>query len=209
MRGDGQPQRGPWIVRHGLSGLGNKLAGDSAALPVLSTLSLLIGETAAVRLNGFFRKDHGFVDSVGNNPIPSLLTGEEIGRTLVASDINDRTSYWVARHSPTVFVERVDTVTGIGWDRARELDVRQARFVDIHRVVPDLGVFDFDTDDRSMRLRSVHPGVTIDEIVAATGFELAIDDDVPQTRLPTEHELQLIRDVIDPDDQRSLEVPSR
>ena len=43
-----------------------------------------------------------------------------------------------------------------------------------------------------MRLRSVHPGVTVDEVVAATGFELAIDGDVPETRLPTDEELALI-----------------
>lgn len=52
-----------------------------------------LGEKAAVRVDGFLRKDHGYVDSVGNNPILNLLTGEEIGRTLVAKDINDRKSF--------------------------------------------------------------------------------------------------------------------
>ena len=45
-----------------------------------------------------------------------------------------------------------------------------------------------------MRLLSVHPGVTVAEVVAATGFALVIPDDVPQTRLPTPQELALIRD---------------
>ena len=53
-----------------------------------------------------------------------------------------------------------------------------------------------------MRLRSVHPGVTVDEVVAATGFELVVPDDVPETRLPTADELELIREVIDPDGTR-------
>jgi iron complex outermembrane recepter protein len=52
-----------------------------------------LGDKAAIRVNGFWRKDHGYVDSVGNNPIFNLLTGEEIGRTLIADDINDRKSY--------------------------------------------------------------------------------------------------------------------
>jgi iron complex outermembrane receptor protein len=52
-----------------------------------------LGTTAAVRIDGFYRKDHGYIDSVGNNPILSLLTGEEIGRTLVAKGINGRRSY--------------------------------------------------------------------------------------------------------------------
>ena len=49
-----------------------------------------------------------------------------------------------------------------------------------------------------MRLVSVHPGVSVDEVVASTGFELAIDGDVPPTRQPTADELRLIREVIDP-----------
>ena len=52
-----------------------------------------LGDKAAIRIDGFYRKDHGYVDSIGNNPILSLLTGEEIGRTLVAKDINDRKSF--------------------------------------------------------------------------------------------------------------------
>ncbi len=52
-----------------------------------------LGNKAAVRVDGFYRKDHGYVDTIGNNPLLNLLTGEEIGRTLVAKDINDRKSY--------------------------------------------------------------------------------------------------------------------
>jgi hypothetical protein len=69
-------------------------------------------------------------------------------------------------------------------------------------------VLDFESSDHRMRLRSLHPGVTVDEVVAATGFELVIPDDVPESRLPTDDELPLIRDVIDPNDLRSKEVPA-
>ena len=65
------------------------------------------------------------------------------------------------------------------------------RFHDIHRVVTNLCVLDFETPDHRMRLRSVHPGVTVDDVVAATGFELAIDADVPTSRLPTDDELDV------------------
>lgn len=78
-------------------------------------------------------------------------------------------------------------------------------------MVSNLGVFDFESDDESdvrrMRLRSVHPGVTVDEVVAATGFELVVPDEVPESRLPTADELELIREVIDPDGAREREVP--
>jgi acyl CoA:acetate/3-ketoacid CoA transferase beta subunit len=120
--------------------------------------------------------------------------------------INDPTSYWVPSHGPKVFVEKVDTVTGIGWDRAAALGPA-ARFVDIRRVVSNLGVFDFETPDRRMRLRSVHPGVTVDDVLAATGFELTVPADVPESRTPTPEELELIREVIDPEGAREREVP--
>ncbi len=122
--------------------------------------------------------------------------------------INDPTSYWVPNHSPKVFVERVDVVTGIGYDRAAELGPEAARFHRIPRVVSNLGAFDFETPARTMRLRSLHPGVTVDDIVAATGFELVIPDDVPESRAPTAQELALIRDVLDPNDLRTKEVPA-
>ncbi len=121
--------------------------------------------------------------------------------------INDPTSYWVPNHSPKVFVEHVDVVTGIGYDRAAKLGAEAARFHRIPRVVSNLATFDFETPDHTMRLRSVHPGVTVDEVVAATGFELEIPDDVAESRAPTPEELLLIRDVLDPNDLRSKEVP--
>ena len=73
-------------------------------------------------------------------------------------------------------------------------------------MVSNLGVFDFDTPDRVMRLRSVHPGVTVAEIEEATGFELVVPDDVPETRMPTPEELDLIRTVLDPRGLREREI---
>jgi acyl CoA:acetate/3-ketoacid CoA transferase beta subunit len=115
--------------------------------------------------------------------------------------INHPTSYWVPKHSTRVFVERVDMVSGVGYDKPG-----RGEFHEIRRVVTDLAVLDFATPDRSMRLASVHPGVTVDEVVAATGFPLATDD-VQETRMPTDEELRLIRDVLDPKGLRNKEVP--
>ena len=102
--------------------------------------------------------------------------------------INHTTSYWVPNHSPRSFVERVDFVSGLGWDRGA---------VEIRVVVSNLGVFDFDTPDNSMRLRSFHPDVTVEEIEAATAFALHTGDAV-ETRTPSDEELRLIREVLDP-----------
>ncbi|MCU1428718.1 MAG: acyl CoA:acetate/3-ketoacid CoA transferase, beta subunit [Actinomycetia bacterium] len=122
--------------------------------------------------------------------------------------INNKTSYWVPNHSPRVFVEKVDVVAGVGYDRARALGRVASRFHHLPRVVTNLCVFDFATDDNTMRLMSVHPGVTVDEVVAATGFDIVVPKDVAESRVPTEDELQLIRDEIDPKGLREQEVPS-
>jgi acyl CoA:acetate/3-ketoacid CoA transferase beta subunit len=122
--------------------------------------------------------------------------------------VHHPTSYWVPNHSPKVFVERVDVVSGVGYDRAATAGPSAQRFHEIRRVVSNLGVFDFATPDRRMRLASLHPGVDVEEVRAATGFELAIDAEVPPTRLPTAEELRLIRDVLDPASARQREVPA-
>jgi len=119
--------------------------------------------------------------------------------------IHHTTSYWVPEHGPRVFVEKVDVVSGVGYDRARQLGAA-GRFHEIRGVVSNLGVFDFKTPDRRMRLASRHPGVEVEQVVAATGFELEIGPDVPETRAPTADELRLIRERIDPEGLREREV---
>jgi acyl CoA:acetate/3-ketoacid CoA transferase beta subunit len=120
--------------------------------------------------------------------------------------INHATSYWVPRHSTRVFVPQVDMVSGVGYGRAAELGPRSARFHGLGVVITNLAVLDFQTPDHRMRLRSVHPGVTADDVLAATGFPLAVPAEVPLTRLPEPDELALIREVLDPAGQREREV---
>jgi len=120
--------------------------------------------------------------------------------------INHATSYWIANHSPRVFVEKVDVVTGVGWDRAAAAGSGAREFFDLRRVVTNLAVLDFGGEDHRMRLVSVHPGVSVDEVVSATGFELAQAESVGVTREPTVEELRLIREVIDPDGLRDSEL---
>jgi acyl CoA:acetate/3-ketoacid CoA transferase beta subunit len=119
--------------------------------------------------------------------------------------INHPTSYWVARHSARTFVERVDMVAGVGTDAARAAGAA-AKHHDLRRVVTNLAVLDFAGPDGTMRIASVHPGVTVEEVQAATGFPLAVEGGVPESRLPTDEELRLIREEIDPKGLRDREV---
>ncbi|MFG3185560.1 MULTISPECIES: CoA-transferase subunit beta [Streptomyces] len=147
------------------------------------------------------------LDRQGNQNISCVGPWERPTRQLLGvrgapvNTLNNPTSYWVPRHSRRVFVERVDMVCGVGNDRAAG-----ARYHCLRRVVSDLGVFDFGTPDRTMRLVAVHPGVTVEQVREATSFELAVADEVAVTRAPTPAELRLIREVLDPGNARAREV---
>jgi acyl CoA:acetate/3-ketoacid CoA transferase beta subunit len=94
-------------------------------------------------------------------------------------------------------------VCGGGYDRAAAIG---ADFHELRVVVTNLAVLDFQGPDHAMRLRSLHPGVTLSEVVDATGFALAVPDHVPVTRLPTAEELNLIRTQLDPAGLREKEL---
>ncbi|MEH0651062.1 CoA-transferase [Streptomyces scabiei] len=151
------------------------------------------------------------IDRYGNQNISCVGDWERPRRQLLGvrgapvNTLNNPTSYWVPKHSRRVFVEKVDMVCGVGHDRVAAYPAA-ARFHHLARVVSDLGVFDFATPDRTMRLVSLHPGVTVERVEEATGFALTVPDEVPYTRDPTGEELRLIREVIDPGNTRAREV---
>jgi acyl CoA:acetate/3-ketoacid CoA transferase beta subunit len=120
--------------------------------------------------------------------------------------VNHPVSYWLPKHTRRVLVDQVDMVSGVGYDRAAGLRGLAARFHELRRVVTNLAVLDFGGPDHSMRLRSVHPGVSVSDVAEATGFLLAAPYQVPQTRLPTAAELALIRNHLDPEARRDQEL---
>jgi acyl CoA:acetate/3-ketoacid CoA transferase beta subunit len=156
------------------------------------------------------------IDRHGNQNISAIGDFARPERQLLGSrgapgnTVNNRTSYWIPRHSPRVFVEQVDTVSGVGPARARAAGRAASRYHDIHRIVSDLAVFDLRGPGDTLRLLSVHPGVTLDEVREASGCDVHVDADgaVPETRLPTSEELVLITEVLDPQGLRFKEVPA-
>ena len=99
------------------------------------------------------------------------------------------------------FRERVKDVSGV--------DLAEPPEGGPELVVTNLAVLDFEPGTDRMRLKSAHPGVMIADIVRATGFELVIPDLVPETDIPTEHQLDLLRTVIDPHGRRLKHPPRR
>jgi acyl CoA:acetate/3-ketoacid CoA transferase beta subunit len=146
------------------------------------------------------------IDRYGNQNISCIGPFEKPKSQLLGvrgapgNTVNHPTSYWVPKHSTRVFVERVDMVSGVGTDKGVPVQLR--------RVVTDLAVLDLGGPDGTMRLVSVHPGVTVEDVREATGFPLHVED-VVETRLPTAEELRLIREVLDPKSLRDKEVAPR
>lgn len=153
------------------------------------------------------------VDRFGNQNISAIGDHARPTKQLLGvrggpgNTINHRTSYWVPKHSTRVFTERVDVVSGVGYDNARAAGPAAQRFHDVYRVVTNLAVLDFGGPENSMRVLSTHPGVSVDEVRAATSFELDVSG-VVETRLPTPEELRLLRTVVDPKSLRDKEIPS-
>ena len=135
------------------------------------------------------------IDRFGNQNIarvgdPKHPKAALIGmRGAPGNTINHATTYWVPEHSKRVFVNKVDCVCGIGYDRAAKVG---AKFHQIRRIVTDLCVLDFGNAVRTMRLASVHPGVTVGDVVEKTGFALDLHEPVPITRTPTDVERALL-----------------
>lgn len=152
----------------------------------------------------FFRP--GQIDAYGN--FNNIAFGESYDRPLLrmpgTGGIPDVTTYsqrvyiYVPRHSKVTFVERVDFVSGLGHSPQRKQGAGP------RTCITDLGQFDW--ANGRMRLTSYHPGASIEQIQRKTGFKLEIVPDVHETQLPTEYEIKLLREQIDPLGIRKLEM---
>ena len=141
------------------------------------------------------------ISAIGDHAKPKVqLLGV---RGAPGNSVYHPTSYWVPKHSVRSFVPKVDMVSGVGNDRARELGT-SLKFHHLGVIITNLAVFGFDETGR-VNVRSIHPGVDPAEVVAQTGFAIDVSN-APATRLPDAEELRLIREVIDPRGARSREV---
>jgi glutaconate CoA-transferase subunit B len=96
--------------------------------------------------------------------------------------LNARSVFVIMRQSARSFVERLDFRTSVG--------------TNVQVVVTDLGVWHM--VDGELRLDALHPGVTLDQVYSATGWRPSVADDVAQTPAPSDAELRMIREELDP-----------
>ncbi len=157
-----------------------------------------------VKPKEFFRP--GQVDSHGN--FNNIAFGKDYRRPRLrmpgTGGIPDVTTYldgvylYVPRHSRVTFVERIDFCSGLGHHEER---VRGHGAV---YLVSNLGEFDF--NEGRMRLIRNFPGVSVERIKAKTGFEIEVAPDLKKTDPPSEEELKLLKEKIDPLGIRHLEA---
>ena len=122
--------------------------------------------------------------------------------------------YWNPDHNPRALVDRVDFISCAGYlgggEERRELGLEGGPEL----LVTNLCLIDFEPVSKHMRLRSVHPGVSVEEVQTSTGFDLLLPDggaagEMPQTPPPTEAQVKAIREVIDPHGMRRREFRRR
>lgn len=108
------------------------------------------------------------------------------------------------QHSPRVFADKVDFISGLGQGFGGQKGRREKGITGGGPiiVVSTLAAMDFEEETGLMRIRSLHPGVRLEDVQANTGFELVVPDDIPETAAPTEEQVDLIRNVIDPEGRR-------
>src|SRR5438270_884587 len=147
------------------------------------------------------------IDPYGN--LNSTLLGTDHARPKVrlpgSGGANDLASLcWrilvVTTHDRRRFVEKLDFLTTPGYlsgAGAREAAGLPAG-TGPYRVITDLAVLGYHASTKRMQVLSLHPGVSLEQVRAATGFELGAREPLATTVAPTEHELQLLREEVDP-----------
>lgn len=101
------------------------------------------------------------------------------------------------RHDRRSLVDALDFCTSPGPDRALADGVRP--FGDgVTRVITELGILGRSGVGHELELIGIHPGVDVDQVREATGWELAVSPSLVEIVPPSEQELHVLRDVVDP-----------
>lgn len=176
--------------------------GAEARTPMQRTVDLgMRGERWGWGFNGGMQVDkYGNCNMIGIGPYDHLKVRGPgtVGTLWTASMTKYYLFFW--HHNPKVIVDKVDYISSPGflqggdsrWQACRPGSKGPAL------VYTPLGVLDFDETSHRLRLRSVNPGYTVEDVVKNTGCELLIPANVPHTAPPTEHELRLLITQIDP-----------
>jgi glutaconate CoA-transferase subunit B len=133
----------------------------------------------------------------------SMMLG---ARGFPGNSISHANSFFVPDHNTRVFLDgECDFVSSIGYNPARLPRGHKLDDVDIRLVITNLCVMDFGGPDHQIRLVSLHPGVTAEQVQANTGYPVYIPKEVPTTAAPTREQMDIIA-ALDPQNQRAQQI---
>ena len=112
---------------------------------------------------------------------------------------NARRTVITIRHEARKLNQAVTFITSPGYLRGGEEREKLGLRGGPSRVITDKAIFGFDPESKKMRLESIHPNTTLDDVLSNMSFEPIISDEVPVTVPPTAEEVRLIREEIDPE----------
>ena len=172
----------PAFVRDIVESLGFLVQRGLADLGFLGGAQIdMYGNLNATATGDYLRPEKRFPGSGGANPIASCAK-----RFLV-----------IMQQERRRFVERVDYITSPGHlSGGTSRQAAGLRGGGPDRVITDLAIMDFEPDSKRMRVISLHPGVTREQVQAATGFELIFAPEVALTPAPSAAELEILRTCI-------------
>ncbi len=127
-------------------------------------------------------------------------------RGFPGNSISHANSFFVPSHSTRVFVENeCDMVCSIGYNPQRLPKGYTLDEIDIRMVITDLCVMDWNGPNHMLQLLSVHPGISVEQVLENTGFEIHVAENIPVTAVPTLEQLDVIAK-LDPDNWRSKQL---
>ncbi|WP_409464973.1 CoA-transferase subunit beta [Amycolatopsis sp. GA6-003] len=177
------------------------ITGSEAVLPMPALFgSVLQGGRIDVGFLGAAQIDReGNLNSsvIGDWHAPSVRLPGSGGAMEVMA--NSREVFVVMRrHDPRSLVSELDFCTSPGPDRALRDGIRPLG-AGVTRVITDLGILAREGPGEELRLVATHPGVSADQVRAATGWDLRVADELATVEPPGEAELGLLREEIDPE----------
>jgi len=101
------------------------------------------------------------------------------------------------------FVPKIDFISGVGFPDGKPSICGGSG---PQCVITNLAYLTFDDKSKRMKIGTIHPGIDLETVKNSTGFELVIPDGLKETKAPTEKELKILREKVDPLEIRKLEV---
>ena len=127
-------------------------------------------------------------------------------RGFPGNSISHPNSFFVPSHNTRVFMDgECDFVSSIGYNPERLPRGHSLDDIDIRRVITDLCVMDFGGPDHRLRLLSLHPGISVEQVQENTGYPVHVPGDVVTTAAPTGEQLAMIA-ALDPHNQRAMQI---